>query len=86
LTRIKTRLVTLVLGGALLGTCASLASAATTGHTQTIEVRCTSSGFVTDANAFEGQKTEVTAFFKATGIACRIYDGETGKLLYDPSA
>jgi hypothetical protein len=59
---------------------------ATTAHSQTIEVRCTESGFVTDANAFAGQRREVTAFYNATGIVCRIYDGETGAVVYDPSA
>ena len=60
--------------------------AATIAHGETLEVRCTSSGFVTDANAFHGQRVEVTAFYRATGIVCRIFDGETGELLYDPSA
>jgi hypothetical protein len=75
-----------VLGVALIATHGSTAAAATTAHRETIEVRCTSSGFVTDANAFHGQRVEVTAFYRATGILCRIYDGETGDLLYDPSA
>ena len=84
--RMRTRLFALALGGVLIATQASLAAAATTGHSETIEVRCTSSGFIADANAFNGQKVEVTAFYKATGIVCRIFDGETGELLYDPSA
>jgi ABC-type Fe2+-enterobactin transport system substrate-binding protein len=83
----RLRLATLLtLGGALIATQASLASAATTGHSQTIEVRCTETGFVADANAFAGQRREVTAFYNATGTACKIYDGETNELLYDPSA
>jgi hypothetical protein len=84
--KIRTRLFALALGGALIATQASLAAAATKAHSETIEVRCTSSGFIADANAFHGQRVEVTAFYKATGIVCRIFDGETGVLLYDPSA
>ena len=61
----------------------SVSPAATTAHSETIQVRCTGSGFETDANAFAGQRREVTAFYNATGIVCRIWDGET--LLYDPS-
>ena len=75
-----------VLGVAVIATHGSPAIAAPTGHNETIEVRCTASGFVTDANAFHGQRVEVTAFYRATGTVCRIYDGETGELLYDPSA
>ena len=83
----RLRLATfLALGGAVVATQASFSAAATTSHSQTIEVRCTETGFVTDANAFAGQRREVTAFYKATGTACRIFDGETGELLYDPSA
>jgi hypothetical protein len=83
----RLRLAALIaLGGALVATTASLAAGATTGHSQTIAVRCTGSGFITDANAFAGQRAEVTAFYNATGIVCRIYDGETDVLLYDPSA
>lgn len=83
---VRMRHLALVLGVALSAMCSSPAMAATTGHSETIEVRCTSSGFITDANAFQGQRVEVTAFYRATGILCRIYDGETGELLYDPSA
>ena len=82
----RMRLVGFVLGAGLIATHGSVAGAATIAHDETIEVRCTSSGFVTDANAFHGQRVEVTAFYKATGIVCRIFDGETGELLYDPSA
>ena len=83
----RSRLVALLaLGGAVVATQASFSAAATTAHSQTIEVRCTETGFVTDANAFAGQRREVTAFYNATGIACRIFDGETGALLYDPAA
>ena len=80
------RRLAFVLGVALIATYGSPAVAATTADRETIEVRCTSSGFVTDANAFDGQRVEVTAFYRATGTVCRIYDGETGELLYDPSA
>jgi hypothetical protein len=83
---VRMRHLALVLGVALSAICGSPAIAATTGHSETIEVRCTASGFVTDANAFHGQRVEVTAFYRATGIVCRIYDGETGELLYDPAA
>jgi hypothetical protein len=82
---VRTRHLALVLGVTLSAICGSPAVAAT-GHSETIEVRCTSSGFITDANAFQGQRVEVTAFYRATGILCRIYDGDTGELLYDPSA
>ena len=82
----RSRLAALVaLGGTVVATQASLAPA-TTSHDQTIVVACTETGFTADANAFAGQRREVTAFYGATGIACRIYDGETGALLYDPSA
>ena len=82
----RMRLFRFILGVGLIATHGSVAGAATIAHDETIEVRCTSSGFVTDANAFHGQRVEVTAFYKATGIVCRIFDGETGELLYDPSA
>ncbi len=83
----RSRFAALVaLGGAVVAMQASLAARATTGHTQTINVRCAGgSGFVADANAFAGQRREVTAFYNATGIVCQIYDGETDVLLYDPS-
>lgn len=84
--RTRAALLGVTLSGAFLAMGAPIAFAATTGHTQTIQVRCTETGFSTDANAFAGQKREVTAFYKATGIACRIYDGEDETLLYDPSA
>ena len=83
---IRMRLFRFILGVGLIATHGSVAGAATIAHGETIEVRCTSSGFVTDANAFHGQRVEVTAFYRATGIVCRIFDGETGELLYDPSA
>jgi hypothetical protein len=83
--KMRSRFLALALGGAVIATHASLATAATTAHSETIEVRCTETGFVTDANAFAGQRREVTVFYRATGIACKIYDGETGALLYDPS-
>jgi hypothetical protein len=83
---VRMRQLVLVLGVAFSAICGSPGIAATTGHSETIEVRCTSSGFITDANAFHGQRVEVTAFYRATGTVCRIYDGETGELLYDPSA
>jgi hypothetical protein len=82
----RVRLFAFILPVALIATHGSLAGAATTAHGETIEVRCTASGFITDANAFHGQRVEVTAFYRATGIVCRIFDGETGALLYDPSA
>lgn len=69
-----------------LASLATPAVAATTGHTQTIDVVCSSSGFTTDANALQGQIAEVTRFYAASGIACKLYDGTTGALLYDPSA
>jgi hypothetical protein len=85
--RPRSRLAGLVaLGGALVATHASLAPAATTAHSRTIVVACSETGFTADANAFAGQRREVTAFYGATGIACRIFDGETRALLYDPSA
>lgn len=84
--QMTTRLTALVLAGAATLACGSLASAATKEHAQTIEVRCTETGFTADANAFAGQRAEVTAFYRATGTACKIYDGETEALLYDPSA
>lgn len=82
----RVRVFVFVLAVALIATHGSLAGAATTAHGETIEVRCTASGFITDANAFQGQRVEVTAFYRATGTVCRIFDGETGELLYDPSA
>jgi H+/gluconate symporter-like permease len=82
----RVRLFAFILAVALIAAHGSLAGAATTAHGATIEVRCTASGFITDANAFHGQRVEVTAFYRATGIVCRIFDGETGELLYDPSA
>jgi len=65
---------------------ASPSSATTTGHRSTADVVCSSSGFTVDANALQGQITEVTAFYGASGIVCKLYDGESGQLLYDPSA
>ena len=83
----RSRLAALVaLGGTVVATQTSLAPAATTSHDQTIVIACTETGFTADANAFAGQRREVTAFYRATGIACRILDGETRALLYDPSA
>ena len=82
----RVRLFALIFAVALIAAHGSLAGVATTAHEETIEVRCTASGFVTDANAFHGQRVEVTAFYRATGTVCRIFDGETGELLYDPSA
>ena len=82
----RVRLFGFILGVGLIATHGSLAGAATSAHRETIEVRCTASGFITDANALHGQRVEVTAFYRATGIVCRIFDGETGELLYDPSA
>ena len=82
------RLIGLLVGIAtLLGAWALPALAdTTTAHSSTINIVCTSSGFTVDTNAFEGQKTEVRAFYNATGIVCRLYDGATGALLFDPSA
>lgn len=68
-----------------LASLATPAVAATRAHAQTINVVCSSSGFTTDGNALRGQITEVSRFFAATGIACRLYDGTTRELLYDPS-
>ena len=85
----KLRLIGLLLGTAMLLVLAAgalPAFAGTTAHSSTINVVCSSSGFTVDTNAFEGQKTEVTAFYKATGIVCRLFDGASGALLYDPSA
>lgn len=42
--------------------------------------------FFVDANAFNGQKAEVTAFYRATGNVCVLRDGETDALLYNPSS
>lgn len=69
-----------------LASFATPAVAASTGHTQTINVVCSSSGFTTDGNALQGQIAEVTQFYGASGIACKLYDGASGALLYDPSA
>jgi hypothetical protein len=82
----RSRIAALVgLAGAVVAIQASVAPAATTAHSETIQVRCGGgSGFETDANAFAGQRREVTAFYKATGVICQIWDGDT--LLYDPSA
>lgn len=65
---------------------ASPSWAATTGHSSTVDVVCSSSGFSVDANALQGQISEVKAFYTAWGIVCRLIDGESGVLLYDPSA
>ena len=82
------RLIGLFVGIAMLlgAWCLPALADATTAHSSTINVVCSSSGFTVDTNAFEGQKTEVTAFYNATGIVCRLYDGATGTLLFDPSA
>ncbi len=76
-----------LISGATVGlaTFAAPAVAATTGHAQTVNVVCSSSGFTTDGNALQGQITEVTQFYAVSGIACKLYDGN-GALLYDPSA
>ena len=76
-----------LLSGATVGLAllATPAVAATTGHTQTINVVCSSSGFTTDGNALQGQIAEVTQFYATSGIACKLYDGTTGALLYDPA-
>lgn len=79
--------VGLVVGVALtVAMTASPSSAVTTRHSSTVDVVCSSSGFAVDANALQGQIQEVTAFYEASGIVCRLYDGESGELLYDPSA
>ena len=84
----KLRLFGLVVGiSTVLGASASPAVAAPpTGESATISVVCTASGFTVDAHAFHGQRTEVTAFYNATGIVCRLVDTATGAVLYDPSA
>ncbi len=85
----KLRLIGLLLGISMLLVLAAGALpsfADTTAHSSTINVVCSSSGFTVDTNAFAGQKTEVTAFYKASGIVCRLFDGASGDLLYDPSA
>ena len=76
----------------LLGTAICLAAsapsafAATTGHSRTVTVACPGgTGFTVDFNALKGQQTEVSAFYKATGIACVLKD-EAGNILFDPSA
>lgn len=73
-------------GASIVLMTASPSSAATTGHSSTVDVVCSSSGFSVDANALQGQIREVTAFYGASGIVCRLFDGESGALLYDPSA
>jgi spermidine/putrescine-binding protein len=82
----KLRLLGLLLGMAMLVAVWALPALAgtTTAHSSTINVVCSGSGFTVDANAFQGQKTEVTAFYKATGIVCRLFDGASGALLFDP--
>ena len=83
----KFRVWGLLIGAlSLLFAGVSPAPAATTGHSSTVQVECSSSGFTVDANALKGQMTEVTAFYKASGIVCRLYDGTSGALLFDPSA
>jgi len=83
----KLRLAGLVLGISVLqGASAVPAPAATTAHGSTVNVVCAESAFTVDANAFQGQKTEVTAFYRATGFVCQLFDGASGALLYDPSA
>ena len=83
----RLRLAGLLLGISLLqGASALPALAATTAHGATIRVVCAESSFVVDASAFQGQKTEVTAFYRATGSVCILVDGVTGALLYDPSS
>ena len=75
----------------LSGTTAGLvciatpAVAASTAHTETINVVCSTSGFTTDGNALQGQIAEVTRFYAASGIACQLRDGTSRELLYDPS-
>ena len=75
-----------VVAASTLAMTASPSSAASTGHSTLVEVVCSSSGFTVDANALRGQIKEVTAFYGATGIACSLYDSETGALLFDPTA
>lgn len=84
----KLRLIGLLLGISMLLAAWALPAFAgtTTGHSSTINVVCSSSSLTVDANAFDGQKTEVTSFYKATGIVCRLFDGASGALLFDPSA
>jgi len=84
----KLRLAGLILGVSLLqGASVLPALAAGRAHEATIDVVCGETSFTVDANAFEGQKAEVTAFYRATGGegVCRLFDGESGELLYDPS-
>jgi hypothetical protein len=81
------RLRLILLGTAIcLGASAPSALAVTTGHSKTLIVACPGgTGFTVDFNAFKGQRTEVTAFYNATGIACVLKD-EAGNVLFDPSA
>jgi hypothetical protein len=55
----RMRLFGFILGVGLIATQGSVAGAATIAHGETIEVRCTSSGFVTDPGDF-GQQTGST--------------------------
>jgi hypothetical protein len=84
----KLRQIGLLVGiSTALGASASPALAdPPAGERATISVVCTASGFTVDAHAFHGQRTEVTAFYNATGIVCRLFDTASGALLYDPSA
>jgi hypothetical protein len=75
----------LVVALLLVGASTFSASAATAADRDVIVVACTASSFTVDAHAFHGQKTEVTAFYRATGIVCRLLD-ESGNVLFDPSA
>ncbi len=79
--------------GLLVGISTALGASASpaladppTGDRATISVICTAPGPTVDARAFHGQRTEVTAFYNATGIVCRIFNTTTGELLFDPSA
>jgi hypothetical protein len=82
------RLIGLLLGISMLLVLAAgalPAFAATIAHSSTIGIACPGETTYVDANAFAGQKTEVTAFYKATGKVCRLIDGQTGAVLFDPS-
>ena len=90
-TRVISILATLGLVAGMLAVTAGSGAAATKAHSETIEVRCPSSSFIADANAFAGQKREVKAFYLATlaqgsPVVCEIYDGETQELLFNPAA
>ena len=56
------------------------------GVAATVAITASTSSAATTKHSESVDVVEVTAFYGATGIACRLYDTETGELLYDPAA